>query len=219
LSQLLRRARLGAARIGRAPLGGPLALSLGLVLAGHLLAGRAPAAAPVPTPRTYRVSDAELLPGPRVARPAAPRVPARASRSSSRPATPRPAPRWVRPARGPVTSPYGMRWGRMHNGLDFGSPYGSPVVAAYDGVVVHAGYGLSGYGRQVQVRHAGGVVTTYSHLSSIAARVGARVRAGQVVGTVGASGNVTGPHLHFEIHAGGRAVNPRAFLATRGLRL
>lgn len=119
------------------------------------------------------------------------------------------------PVAGRMTSGFGMRrhpilrFARMHSGVDFGASYGSPIVAAADGEVVGAGW-AGGYGRQVQVRHEGDVVTTYSHMSGIAAEPGQPVRQGQVIGYVGSSGMSTGPHLHFEVRIGGRAVNPMA---------
>ena len=119
------------------------------------------------------------------------------------------------PVAGRMTSGFGMRrhpilrFARMHSGIDFGASYGSPIAAAADGEVVGAGW-AGGYGRQVQVRHEGGVVTTYSHMSSIAAEPGQPVRQGQVIGYVGSTGISTGPHLHFEVRIGGRAVNPMA---------
>ena len=117
------------------------------------------------------------------------------------------------PVDGRMTSGFGMRrhpilrFARMHSGIDFGARYGSPIVAAADGEVVGAGW-AGGYGRQVQVRHTSGAVTTYSHMSGIAAAPGQPVRQGQVIGYVGSTGLATGPHLHFEVHVGGRAVNP-----------
>ena len=119
------------------------------------------------------------------------------------------------PVAGRMTSGFGMRhhpilrFARMHSGIDFGARYGSPIVSAADGEVVGAGWS-GGYGRQVQVRHQGGIVTTYSHMSGIAAEPGQPVRQGQVIGYVGSTGISTGPHLHFEVRLGGRAVNPLA---------
>ena len=119
------------------------------------------------------------------------------------------------PVAGRMTSSFGMRrhpilgFARMHSGVDFGAGHGSPIVAAADGEVVGAGW-AGGYGRQVQVRHQGGIVTTYSHMSGIAAEPGQPVRQGQVIGFVGSSGMSTGPHLHFEVRVDGRAVNPLA---------
>jgi murein DD-endopeptidase MepM/ murein hydrolase activator NlpD len=119
------------------------------------------------------------------------------------------------PVDGRMTSGFGMRhhpilrFARMHSGIDFGARYGTPIVAAADGHVVGAGW-AGGYGRQVQVRHDGGVVTTYSHMSGIAAEPGQPVRQGQVIGYVGSTGISTGPHLHFEVRVAGRPVNPLA---------
>ena len=117
------------------------------------------------------------------------------------------------PVAGRITSGFGyrvhpiLRYGRFHSGIDFGASWGSPIVAAADGQVVGAGY-AGGYGRQVRIVHSGGLMTTYSHMSSIVAQPGLPVRQGQVIGYVGSSGLSTGPHVHFEVRAGGRPVNP-----------
>ena len=117
------------------------------------------------------------------------------------------------PVAGRITSGFGyrlhpiLRFARMHAGIDFGASWGSPVVAAAEGVVVGSGWS-GGYGRQVQVAHGSGIVTTYSHMSGIAASLGQTVRQGQVIGYVGSTGLSTGPHLHFEVRMNGRAVDP-----------
>jgi len=117
------------------------------------------------------------------------------------------------PVAGRITSGFGMRFhpilhfARMHAGIDFGAPWGSPIVAAADGQVVAAGWG-GGYGREVQIAHGGGIVTLYGHMSSIAAAAGEPVRQGQVIGYVGSSGLSTGPHLHFEVKVNGQPVDP-----------
>ncbi|MBA3834875.1 MAG: M23 family metallopeptidase [Pseudomonadota bacterium] len=117
------------------------------------------------------------------------------------------------PVAGRITSGFGvrhhpiLRFARFHGGIDFGAPSGSPIVAATDGIVVGAGWN-GGYGRQVRVAHEGGIVTTYSHMSSMAASPGETVRQGQVIGHVGSTGLSTGPHLHFEVKVNGRAVDP-----------
>ena len=117
------------------------------------------------------------------------------------------------PVAGRITSGFGnrvhplLRYSRFHAGIDFGAPWGSPIVAAADGQVVGAGY-AGGYGRQVRIVHEGGLMTTYSHMSSIVAQPGLPVRQGQVIGYVGSSGLSTGPHVHFEVRIDGRPVNP-----------
>jgi murein DD-endopeptidase MepM/ murein hydrolase activator NlpD len=117
------------------------------------------------------------------------------------------------PVHGRITSSFGYRYhpilhfGRMHKGIDFGAAWGSPIVATADGQVIRAGWS-GGYGRQVRIAHGGGIVTTYNHMSSIAAAPGTLVRQGQVIGYVGSSGLSTGPHLHYEVLKDGVAVNP-----------
>ena len=117
------------------------------------------------------------------------------------------------PVAGRITSYFGSRYhpilhfSRFHAGVDFGASWGSPIVAAGDGQVVGAGW-AGGYGRQVRIAHGGGMLTSYSHLSGIVAAPGSFVRAGQLIGYVGSSGLSTGPHLHYEVHRNGVAVNP-----------
>lgn len=118
-----------------------------------------------------------------------------------------------RPVPGNVSSNFGMRfhpilgYTRMHKGLDFRAGYGTPILAVADGRVAGAGW-AGGYGQRVQLAHSGGLVSTYSHMSRIAARPGSTVRQGQVIGYVGSSGLATGPHLHYELHRNGKAINP-----------
>jgi murein DD-endopeptidase MepM/ murein hydrolase activator NlpD len=117
------------------------------------------------------------------------------------------------PVAGRLTSGFGMRLHpilghvRFHRGVDFGAPWGAPVVAAADGRVAAAGW-RGGYGRQVMIAHEAGLVTSYSHLSRLAAAPGSIVHRGQLIGYVGSSGLSTGPHLHFETFKDGRPVNP-----------
>lgn len=98
---------------------------------------------------------------------------------------------------------------RPHLGVDYGAPYGAPVVAVADGRVVSAGW-AGGGGRQVRIRHNGGFETYYLHLSSFAKgiRAGAKVDQGDVIGRVGASGTATGPHLDFRLRKNGAFVDP-----------
>jgi murein DD-endopeptidase MepM/ murein hydrolase activator NlpD len=107
---------------------------------------------------------------------------------------------------------------RMHAGIDFGAPSGTPVYAAGDGVVERADW-AGGYGRWLQIKHAGGYETGYGHLSRWAVKKGQQVHQGQVVAYVGSTGLSTGPHLHYEIMVKGQKVNPSAFKAPPGVVL
>ncbi len=116
-----------------------------------------------------------------------------------------------------LTSRFGARrhpilgYTRMHKGVDFAAPRGTPILAAGDGVVRRRAYSRKGYGRYIVLRHNERLSTLYAHMRSFAkgVRVGKRVKQGGIIGYVGTSGLSTGPHLHYEIHVGKRAVNPR----------
>ncbi len=114
-----------------------------------------------------------------------------------------------------ITSGFGMRrhpllgYNKLHTGIDFGAPRGTPIKAAGDGVVVHAGWRGS-YGRTVVIKHAKRYSTLYAHMSKTAKlKKGQKVRQGQIIGYVGTTGRSTGPHLHYEVRKSGRPVNPR----------
>jgi murein DD-endopeptidase MepM/ murein hydrolase activator NlpD len=121
-----------------------------------------------------------------------------------------------------VTSSFGRRFHpisrvyRQHQGVDYGAPTGTPVSAIADGTVLMARWN-GGYGNFVQVRHSGGMVSCYGHLSRYGAGVkaGRSVRQGQTVGYVGSTGFSTGPHLHFEVRQGGKPVNPLKVIPPR----
>ena len=100
---------------------------------------------------------------------------------------------------------------RMHSGVDFAAGSGTPLYATADGVVTHAGW-QSGYGRLVKIKHDFGIETRYAHQSRIRVKVGQRVSRGQRIGDMGASGRVTGVHLHYEVRVGGKAVNPMIYI-------
>ena len=100
---------------------------------------------------------------------------------------------------------------RMHNGVDFAAGLGTPLYATADGVVTHAGWG-SGYGRLVKIQHEFGIETRYAHMSKMRVKVGQRVSRGDHIGDMGASGRVTGVHLHYEVRVGGKAVNPMIYI-------
>ncbi|HUO57256.1 MAG TPA: LysM peptidoglycan-binding domain-containing M23 family metallopeptidase [bacterium] len=111
------------------------------------------------------------------------------------------------------TSGFGMRTDpitgeqKLHKGMDFKAKYGESVFAAAAGKVIFAGV-AGGYGNLIQIRHANGYLTYYGHLSKILVNQGHKVRRGELIGKVGATGRVTGPHLHFEIRKNGKAINP-----------
>jgi murein DD-endopeptidase MepM/ murein hydrolase activator NlpD len=116
--------------------------------------------------------------------------------------------RFVRPLGGPITDGFGWVDGRMHTGLDFPAPTGTPVGAAGRGVVSFAGWNTGGYGYLVVVTHRLGFETWYAHLSSVASSPGQRVVGGSRIGYVGSTGRSTGPHLHFEARRFGTPIDP-----------
>jgi len=130
---------------------------------------------------------------------------------SSGPTTTPSAAGLVWPVQGPITSPFGWRWGRMHQGIDIGVPYGTPIHAAAAGTVIYCGW-ESGYGNLVAIDHGGNLATAYGHQSSIAVTCGQHVDQGDVIGYVGCTGHCTGPHLHFEVRINGNPVDPMGYL-------
>lgn len=131
-----------------------------------------------------------------------------------------PGGRLMRPSRGPFTSMYGPRWGSFHAGVDIAG--GGPTYAAADGKVSRVGWnvvpGRTGIG--IVLSHGGGMYTYYGHnpVGGVRVRPGDTVKRGQHIGAQGATGNVTGTHLHFEVHRGGigRNVNPMPYLHDNG---
>jgi murein DD-endopeptidase MepM/ murein hydrolase activator NlpD len=123
-----------------------------------------------------------------------------------------------------ITSRFGMRmhpilgYSRMHQGIDFGAPKGTPVMAAGSGRVVEAGW-KAGYGKFIRVRHGSGYETAYGHLSRITANRGSHVRQGQTIGYVGMTGTATGPHLHYEIRVNNAQLNPLRVKVATGRQL
>jgi murein DD-endopeptidase MepM/ murein hydrolase activator NlpD len=121
------------------------------------------------------------------------------------------------PAFGYVSSNYGWRRspfsGRRvyHKGVDFAVPWGSPVYATADGVVIHAGW-YRGLGKLVSVDHGHGIVTRYGHNSSFRSKVGDAVRRGDVIALAGSTGRSTGSHVHYEVWLNGRTIDPRQFM-------
>ena len=123
------------------------------------------------------------------------------------------------PVFGPITSRFGdsrlspySGATRTHQGMDISVSPGTPIAAAADGTVSFAGR-ESEYGIMVSLEHGNGFSTAYGHLKELAVRTGDKVRVGQVIGTVGVSGNSTGPHLHYEVRVWGNPVNPLLYLS------
>jgi murein DD-endopeptidase MepM/ murein hydrolase activator NlpD len=112
------------------------------------------------------------------------------------------------PLQAPVTDGFGPRGSRFHTGLDLPAPAGTGVAAAAPGRVAYAGWLAGGWGLLVTIAHPGGMRTLYAHLSRIDVHVGDEVEAGWQVGLVGATGDATGPHLHFEVRVRDAAVDP-----------
>ena len=125
-----------------------------------------------------------------------------------------------------LSSGYGKRkhpvlgYTKMHRGIDFAAPRGTPIMAAGDGVIEASGRN-GAYGKYVRIRHNTEYKTAYGHMSRIdkAARRGKRVRQGDIIGTVGSTGRSTGPHLHYEVLLGGRQINPLTLELPTGAKL
>lgn len=115
-----------------------------------------------------------------------------------------------------ITSNFGLRkhpilgFSRMHQGLDYGAPKGTPIFAAGDGVVEFVKVVKGGYGKHIKLKHSANYATLYAHLDRFAVGMknGTRVSQGQTIGYVGTTGLSSGPHLHYEVHDRGKPVNP-----------
>ena len=118
----------------------------------------------------------------------------------------------VWPVLAPIGDGFGPRGAAFHAGIDLLAPAGTPVLAAGPGTVTWAGPRAGGWGKLVVVRHPDGVRTLYAHLESISVRVGWQVSGGTILGRVGATGDATGPHLHFEVRVRGAAIDPLSAL-------
>jgi murein DD-endopeptidase MepM/ murein hydrolase activator NlpD len=123
----------------------------------------------------------------------------------------------VWPVRGWLASGFGNRvspfTGRvaMHDGLDIAAPSGTPIAAPASGLVTYAGFD-NGLGKMIKIDHGYGMQTMYGHLSKIEARIGQKVKRGDVIGMVGSTGLSTGPHVHYEVHVNSVAVNPLRYI-------
>lgn len=116
-----------------------------------------------------------------------------------------------------VASGYGLRidpiYGtpKMHKGLDFTAPQGTPIYATGNGRVMNASFDQGGYGNHVIINNGYGYKTLFGHMSKIKVKAGEKVKRGEVIGWVGSTGKSTGPHCHYEVHVNGREVNPVYF--------
>lgn len=127
---------------------------------------------------------------------------------------------------GKFRSGFGMRrhpihkYTKMHRGVDWSAPRGTPIMAAGNGVIEKAGWS-SGYGRRIELRHTNGYTTTYNHMTGFAKgmREGVRVSQGQIIGYVGSTGLSTGPHLHYEVLVNGRYMDPMRIKLPKGRTL
>jgi murein DD-endopeptidase MepM/ murein hydrolase activator NlpD len=182
-------------------------LSLGDVLAAN----------PGLKPATVRAGQKVRLPGD-VAMPAAPTMSAEEVALVKDASTAKPpsltGDGFIWPVRGGrLVSAFGAKPdGTRNDGLDIGAPPGTPVLASENGIVVYAGDRVAGYGQLLLLRHAGGFTTAYAHNQALLVKVGDRVKRGQRIATVGSTGGVRAPQLHFELRAGRNAIDPWKYL-------
>jgi murein DD-endopeptidase MepM/ murein hydrolase activator NlpD len=116
-----------------------------------------------------------------------------------------------------IASGFGMRidpvygTAKMHKGLDFTAPQGTPIYATGNGIVEVAGQTGDGYGNHIVINHGYGYETLYGHMYKVKVRAGQKVKRGEVIGWVGSTGKSTGPHCHYEVHINGQEVDPVYF--------
>ncbi|MGE0421240.1 MAG: peptidoglycan DD-metalloendopeptidase family protein [Reyranellaceae bacterium] len=171
---------------------------------GRVESSALPPPAGTPTPPTSAApaapSPATAAPPPRMAPPASTALPTATSRFA-----------W--PLQGRISSGFGPRAGGQQNdGIDIAAASGTPVKAADGGTVVYSGNEVRGLGNLLLISHTGGYITAYAHLDKMSVAKGAKVRKGQTIGTVGTSGGVSEPQLHFEIRHRNKPVDPAGLL-------
>jgi murein DD-endopeptidase MepM/ murein hydrolase activator NlpD len=113
---------------------------------------------------------------------------------------------------GYISSTMGYRWGKLHKGIDIARPSNPTIKAADNGVVVSAGWDNGGYGNKIVINHQNGFQTVYAHLSSIGVKAGQTVEKGSAIGVMGATGDATGVHLHFEVYKNGALQDPLGYI-------
>lgn len=142
----------------------------------------------------------------------APAVLSRPVKISSTP-PPRSSGKFLQPVEGKIVSSFGPKADGLHNdGINIAAAKGTPVKAAENGVVVYVGNELKGSGNLVLIRHDGGYFTAYAHMDEFRIERGAKVSRGQTIGTVGSTGTVSSPQLHFELRKGAQAIDPKSHL-------
>lgn len=119
---------------------------------------------------------------------------------------------FIWPLKGKLTSHYGIRNKQKHDGIDIAAPKGSPILASAQGKVIFSGWGPTGYGKMVIIKHNKKWVTVYAHNSKNLVKKNQRVKKGQKVALVGSTGRTTGPHLHFEFRENRKPVNPLKYI-------
>ena len=119
------------------------------------------------------------------------------------------------PVQGRFSSKYGPRNNRMHDGIDIAAKIGTKIIAAASGEVVYSDNKLTGYGNLIIIRHNSKMFTAYAHNDRNFVKKGDTVKQGQLIGHVGKTGRVTGPHVHFELRRGDKAIDPLPYLPKR----
>ena len=119
------------------------------------------------------------------------------------------------PTKGTLTSGFGKRNGRKHEGIDIAAPKGTPIYAAAAGKVVFSGWGPTGYGKMVIIKHRNHLSTVYAHNSKLLVKKEKQVKQGQKIALMGSTGRSTGPHLHFEVRNDTKPKNPIKYLPLR----
>ena len=145
-------------------------------------------------------------------KPAAQPAPQQAAKATPS-APPSSTPAFLLPAEGRILSDFGPKSGGLHNdGINIAAPRGTPIRATADGSIAYAGDGLPGFGNLILIRHADGWTSAYAHADTMTVKRGDTVRQGQTIGTVGDTGSVSEPQLHFELRQHDRAVDPKTMV-------
>lgn len=113
---------------------------------------------------------------------------------------------------GVLTSRFGTRNGKNHHGIDIGARRGTPIRAASEGKVAFSGWGPTGYGLMIIIKHPGNLTTVYAHNSRNLVKKGSKVKRGQMIAHIGKTGRATGPHVHFEVRNDAHAKNPLLYV-------